>query len=522
MWQILVSLAVCNVPIKYSGNGPGKQIISTSATIRGKIHFEDTVYIATSDLEDGGFLRRGSQLEEHAVAYFGGRNAYSIGVSPTSTYSMVSMIAFNPDGVTLTKDSLEFGDVRLHNVEGRFLNGSCTNAASLETCEFIAINQLTQKNITFFISVDNIHNELLAEDLSDGLVLEGNMGTVTITTEEYNTYEVVPTKRVLSLKQLGMFLHQNRYGFSIWHEMDTATPTKLLSLAIVLIGGILFVPNSVDITAAARRRPQPEHAMIMLLGGAHNIMHVVVADFAITSLTIVLFLVYNNGLGKGTFRTARVIQTPPYIDVLLSANTALCTIAVTWCVVVCAAYVEHHLATKTDTGLKRRPFFRWLKKFIERPFIALTGNTATAATVSHVVLARMCFEYVLIVALMAACPEALGFGFIQFIYIASACSMCFVVGRDMALIAFTSGILAPTLNGTPPSTAIKVLSMAAFAAMLLGPLVERGIIPLIEDSNSFPSTAIVTNSVAFASAVVITSLGWEIGTFPAQSKRHQN
>ncbi len=498
MLSLLALLSVSHVPVRVVVDGGGAAVYAP-ARVRAGVDRDVNVRVVFQDLAGGGggwVERSSTDAGKTAVAYFG-REAYVVALGEAGSGSYASLAAFGGGrGATLAPDSIEFGAPKYSGAAALFAE-SAGPCPSLRDCAFRARARGAASDTGFAVSVGNAVHYVPQAWAGKRTAFEGAGTSVVVDARDYNTHVALPPSGgadavpVLSFVRLGLLLHYNGSHYSLWEDEPPTPASNLVSMALVLIGGTVFIPSSVALTRCARARPPLHDEGVGLIGGAGSIMHVLVADFAFTAASVTFFLVLTSGVGWGTFRTSRRMDTPAWVDVLILANTAACVAVATVGAVACRAAVE------------ARPG--------GQPSLFTRLHRGGPATLVHAVAARLAFEYILIITFMAAAPFALGHGFAQCLYLLSAGSMLFVVGRDMAII---DGLRARRFRRLAAGRA----AMAVATAMAGVPFVHHGIVPIVRDSHSFPSTTLVTYTVSVAMGLVLTFTGAAAGraTRPAR------
>lgn len=457
--------------------------MAADVIVRGSVDRHDTVVVAFEDLPDGGWIRANGDTTDDVVAYFS-REAYRMQTQPAE--SMASFAAF-AKAVTLMGDAIVFGDPFLHGASGVFADAPPCRQNAVAECTFTARGGTESK---FTVSVARGHHTLPRAHAKEVVVGHGE-GAVTIDTANYNSYveDAGATMPGIALSKTRLALHYNGTHYFLLTSPSGSSPSSLVSMAIMLMGGIIFIPNSVTLTKLAISTPRRETEMVALVGGLGNVMHIVVADFAFSAVTILAFFVHENGLGMGTFRTTPNLETSAEMDIVVLVNCAAAACIAVWASVTCRAAVE--------TATHDKSAFSAVHAKLAAVCDAAGFGGAASATATHAVMARGALEYTLIVTFMAACPYEMGPGFVRCAFLLSAMAMTFVLFRDTALVL--------AMNEAEVGWGWRTARRTAWVVPLCGtaPLAYYGFLPIVEDSRSFPTTTGATWSVAAGTLAVV-------------------
>ncbi len=486
----LITSALCasHVPVTRLQNSGGTlDTLVVSAMVHGAVDSKETVYLnfGSSPSFVAGRLCPGEVAGEvpPMVPVYYERSAYWVECAPQSDASVVAFQAFNREGVTLTDDAIEFCSPTHAGAKRLIATSNCTD---LLACVFQTV---TEEGAQIHFKVNPSARQHHIHDNMTGAITKLGRGDtpILIDTRLYNTYERCETNEMITIATgyANTFVHFDGTNHSIWSVEEVDSVSNLFTMALMLIGAIMFVPTSVRITDHLYgQKDEGLKAAVELIGNPNELMHAVVVDFSTSAACVCVYLAYSNGLGNGTFKSTASEEMTAVGDAVIAFYTVLSSVLVVWCVIRC------HMSLTNDDEMP------WL---VER-LAALIGRTKeqmkSTPSVVHVVVARIGFEYAVVVAFMASCPIRMGSGFVQCVYLVASAVLLIAIGRD-------SNILIRDMPASPAETLLIVV----VAATSSYPLALYGIKPLVEAARSFSSTLSVTWSVTIAITVTFLSAG---------------
>ena len=481
-WQTMLGiltsvLCVSHVPIARLKSLSGlHDTLAASATVRGAVDSDETVYVTFG----GEPSLLATRLCPHAgdngvnpptpTATYFDRRAYWMSCSSASEVSSANFADFNTH-VTLTDEAIEFCTPSVAGAKTIIASAECTD---ISTCVFVA--KSGSRDVRFRVSPTLKHHHL-PPDFVVGSDMEFGHGAtpLIVRTQSFNSYLEHPSSQteilIIALQHANGFLHSNGTHFSVWSVESVDTVANLFTMAMMLLGAIAFVPSSVEITNQILCNGEAglEWATSEI-GNERSLMHAIMIDFATSAACICAYLLYANGVGNGTFKSNASEEITTIGDILIVACTATAATSVVWCVLRC------HTACAPDS-----PHAHILGQFFPQGM--------PPVTIDVVVVARIGYEYAIVVAFMASCPLRMGSGFVQCVYILSSSVLLIAIGRDAGILCR----MGKWQNSCAANAAVVLLTL--FASF---PLALYGVKPVVVAARSFASTPVVTWSVTSA------------------------
>ena len=487
---VFCGCAVSHVKINHSPQ-PGGVVVpySVAVTAAGNKEFVPIFFenITTPCIARNN--HRGSTLP----LYFG-RVGYTLDFCVAGAREGVSFSDFATE-VTLTDDAIEFASARGLG-STKMVGSATTNSILLAGLKFETGGT---PNLQFEITATSVVTRATQPQIS-----AGEYGPFDLLGAEVHTDPTAPDPVIAIAPgaKHRFWLQYDGMRYSLWREENDNNISDLVSMALLIIGAVVFIPNSVALTEHVRTKNYS--GAVTMIAGDDSILHIVLVDFASTAACIIFFQVFSHGIGQGAFRTKQVKETSEWLDVVMVVSTVIMLFAVGWCVLVCRVAFEEAIKKATMATRVHRRLVRAVR------FVGCGSSTTFGvADVRHAVVGRAAYEYIVVVAFMAACPVGLGHGFIQCIYLLSACVMAVVLGRDF-------GIVYTLCRKTGSHSIAATVAGMIFIVVSTIPLVGYCIYPIIEDSRSFPTTGDITTSIAFTSYMVLFTIGIQAGVLVVQ------
>ena len=481
---IISAMCASHVPVTRLQNSAGTQdTLVVSAMVRGVVDTKETVYLSFGDGDSyvaGRMCEAGADDDGNVPVYYE-RRAYWVPCLKQAESSVVTFGAFNPGSVTLTDSAIEFCTPVQAGAKRLISASRCTD---LLECVFESVTDAGDP-VMFKVN-PSARQHRLHENMTGTITRFGRGDTpITLDARLYNTYERADDDEpvTVAIGYTNTFVHFNGTDFSIWTIEDVDSVSNLFTMALMLLGAIMFVPTSVDITDCLYMDEDGVKAAVTLIGSPKHLMHAVLMDFSTSAACVAVYLSYSNGVGNGTFKSSASEELTTLGDAIITFYTVLCSAGVVWCVFRC------HLEETHDPVHSHK-----LRRF--RTFLGYSDKPPPPPSVVHVVVARIGFEYSVVVAFMASCPMRMGSGFVQCVYLVASAVLLIAIGRD-------ANILCRDAAASNRQTLLIVV-IAVTAAY---PLSLYGIKPLVEAARSFSSTAAVTWSVTVAITVTFLCAG---------------
>lgn len=490
MLAVLVgSLCASHVQIaRFADTTTLQDVVVAKATVRGVVDQEDNLVVLFGGVGAASLLASKHCAASADVAMYTSKLGYVMQCYSNGETSTAVFQDFSPR-VTLTKDAIEF--IEPEDLGARHRVSTC-DMATRDIYQCIFTGTAGGMPLRFRVSPTNLHHLVTAEYAGQITTVRGADGSFAIDTVKYNAHRPhtdVSTNLTVAIKHTDLFLHHDGERYSLWQQDESGTLGDLFGMSIMLFGAIVFIPNSVYITALLRIGNVGD--AVSIVGGLETTprpsrMHTLMIDFSSTAAAMTAWLTYSNGVGKGTFRTRAAMTTSVYLDLMLVSSSVVAAIATAWCVARCRFSAENpNMFTSPNMRGRVETFFQ--------------SAHLTPPTVGHVALARIGFEYTVVVAFMAACPIMMGEGFMQCIYVLSTVALLNAVGRDTKLI-----VAAQLQLQKGSKWALGALLMMIYAVT---PLIAYSIMPVVEQSHSFATTPATTLAVSVATAVTVLCVG---------------
>tara|TARA_B100000768_G_scaffold172435_2_gene180687 strand:- start:19 stop:1524 length:1506 start_codon:yes stop_codon:yes gene_type:complete len=469
-----ITLLASHVPVTRLRGSEGTQdTLVVAAKVHAAVDVAETVYLVF-DAGVSAMAARFCPGREKRVPVYFDRHAFWVPCSATATVSVVRFKDLNTL-VTLTDESIEFcHPSSTGNVE-EVATAPCID---LDACIFTSAEG-TSREKQFRVSASARQHRLPLAVLPSVFVVGHGKG-LKVDATDYNHYitDEEGSERgmpVVALVHARAYLHFNGTHHSLWSVEAVDTATNLFTMALMLVGAIMFIPTSVEVTNnIVDDGEEGVRKSVSLLGDEDSMMHAIVVDFATSAACVTVYVTHANGLGKGTFNSEATEEMTWAGDALTVALSVSAAISVTCGVLRCRA----------ATAPVHNRSWAMRKLFGER--VPPTG-------IVDVVVTRIGFEFAVVVAFMASCPLRMGRGFVQCLHIVSSAVLLVAIGRDAGIVARNAHV-----GG---QTKVAAVFLACFAACPLG---TYGVKPIITRARSFASNDTVTWTVT--AAVVISFL----------------
>jgi len=469
-----ITLLASHVPVtRLRGSEGTPDTLVVAAKVHAAVDVSETMYLVF----DAGVSAMAAHfcpgVARRVPVYFD-RHAFWTPCSESAGLSVVRFKDFNKL-VTLTDESIEFCHPSSTGSVEEVAAAECTN---LDACVFTS-SVGTHREKLFRVSVSARQHRLPAK-VQPSVFVVGHGKGLHVDATDYNHYvtdegEGELGMPVVALVHARAYLHFNGTHYSLWAVEAVDTATNLFTMALMLVGAIMFIPTSVEVTnKIVDDGDEGVRLSVILLGDETTLLHAIVVDFATSAAGVTVYVTHANGLGKGTFNSAATEEMTWAGDALTVGLSVAAALAVTWGVVRCrAATMPVHTRS-------------WAMRKLFHQNVPATG-------IVDVIVTRIGFEFAVVVAFMASCPLRMGHGFVQCVHVVSSAVLLVAVGRDAGIVARNKHV--------DRKTAAAAVFLACAAACPLG---TYGIKPIITQARSFASTDTVTWAVT--GAVVISFL----------------
>ena len=203
-------------------------------------------------------------------------------------------------------------------------------------------------------------------------------------------------------------------------------------------------------------------------------LSLIILDFSITTASIIVWqttLFYTNS------------RTPYEVTPTSNPNYTLASLVMIICLLSCATSVYVIMLFMSVKSSKK-----WYAKWFGYP---------KTITLGQVLAMRICFEYAMVTSFIASIPHTLGEHFVQSTYLTSSSVLLLAIGRDLELY----------FKKTESHSYLKTLCVNAVAGIMSFTLANIGIWPMIKESDSFPSTPLVTTFITIGTTISLLCAG---------------
>jgi len=456
--------------------------IKHGATVTGIVSFDaNTSYVASNDNDDITEL------------WIGG-NPYTAS-GRNGTYTQVAFkdlrVAASSD-VLLCRTTVTFGHPQRDMVRESIKTALCT---SLHACEF-----KDDHGIVYRVSATSRQHAVA----NTTLVVHGA--------------EHAPTAgssaNVLALALLpDICVHTDGARHTLYEQMsDANAKTELFSMALLLIGLVVWVTPSVSKMNACLSGDITWFTALDIVGGGSNIyernpsvipkekekqpehkngLHVVIVDFATTAMSIVVLRVAMSAAHHDAFRTEdSSVAWMTAHQVVITTDVCLAAMIAAYATLKCYKQVhqlKHREQASTEFTQKVVDWFTSSKVY----------RSATDGTDADAVLARHHYEHTVVVAFLMCVPRVAGGQFYHCISTACGVVLVHIAGRDLTLYLQLAHGRARIYR----AFFMCACALHCYAAAIMC------IMPLVNRSRAFSDNAVVTAAVAFGTTITIAASG---------------